>query len=136
MKTQWPRTLLAITTLVAFGAIAAFAGCDTNQSGNIKASRFGDLSHPLGEHASALAEIGGSCDLTLPTGLSSQMLPRRPYLQRMTAGSVDLVWTASAELGGGTVVVAMPGGSVAATASATRDTTAKMPTGVAQWTAA
>lgn len=129
MKAPFPCVLFAIATLTG-------TSCNTNQAGNIKAGRFGDLSHSLGERREARADVRASCDLTPPAGVSSQVLPRRPYLQRMTAGSVDLVWTTNSQVNSGAVVVAGAGGVIAARATATRDASATLPSGGVQWRAA
>lgn len=72
-------------------AMLCFAGCDQNQSGNLAAKHFGDLSHPA-ERGSPLEPLEAACG----TGTMMETIERRPYLQSVTGDSAMLGWVSLA----------------------------------------
>jgi acid phosphatase type 7 len=114
---------------------ATLGGCQSNQSGDLTATRFGDLSYALDPRGHEWG-VEASCDPTpRPDPWRSQVW-RRPYLQRATDVSAQVVWTADLQLAGAEVAVTGPGGAPVLIAPAVRDDSARPATGAVQWTAA
>ena len=74
----------------AFVLLLGLTACDQNQSGNLAATHFGDLSHPA-ERGSALEPFETACG----DGAMTEPIGRRPYLQRVTSSSAMLGWVAA-----------------------------------------
>ena len=128
-----PAALAVLGVAVAMGA----GGCDDSQTGDLAATKFGDLAHRLPQRQPALAELQNSCGLEAPAPEVLTALRRRPYLQRLTSSAVDLVWTADeASAGQMSAVVTNPDGSMVAQPAAVQDQSAHPPDGAAQWIAA
>lgn len=128
MKTTPIRKLSP--ALLAAALIAL--GCDSNRSGDVRATRFGDLSHPLTDRTPALSEMRAVCDMTSPP-MPAGTLPRRPYLQRVTDHSAQLVWTAASSAGAGRVRL-LQGGAITAVVDGQRDPSVPPPR-PPQWSA-
>ncbi|HET6146515.1 MAG TPA: metallophosphoesterase [Polyangia bacterium] len=116
-------------------ALAWGAGCDSNQSGNISAKEVGDLSHALSQRGWGTLDLVG-CDLSVPVAAIPEALRRRPFLQKMTDRSVEVVWTTDGKTGDGAVVVTSPDGTPVTSAAAARDSSAHPLAGAIQWSAA
>lgn len=113
----------------------AAAGCTTNASGDLEATSFGDLSHPLTEVGDPEASVRDACGPAMsPSGPS--VLRRRPYLQQLTDHSVQILWTADATLPSASVRVSRPDGSPVADIPAAVEESATPPEGARLWAAA
>jgi hypothetical protein len=123
-----------VTTIGAAG-LGLFTGCMGNTSGDLAASRFGDLSNPLGAREDAYGEIDAACGLGPPDG-SPSSLRRRPYLQQVQTRSAQLLWTSDASMTTPTVEVTLPGGQLVTTAIGAPDPSASPPESARQWVAA
>lgn len=89
-----PKSLRSIAPALMLLAVGV-PDCDTNLSGDLTATRFGDLSAaPPLERSPAGAPLLAACNLAAELGPPPAGLRREPYLQRMTATSVDVAWTA------------------------------------------
>jgi len=83
-------------SLIIILPFVAGAGCTMNQSGDIAASKTGDLSHPLAERAAPDAEEVARCGGgDLQTSASPAVI-RAPYLQRVSDAGARVMWTAQA----------------------------------------
>jgi hypothetical protein len=120
-----------LLTLVA----ALAGGCQSNQSGDLAATRFGDLSHALGSRPPGLGGAS-SCRSSARPAEGPDRLRRRPYLQQMTAVSVQVVWTAEVQLTAAAVAVTGPDGELVVTSPGVRDERARPALGAVQWQAA
>jgi hypothetical protein len=129
MRRQLSWMMVTIAAALAWGA-----GCDGNQSGNIRAKTVGDLAHALDARGWGAPDLVG-CDLSVPTIALPTPLRRRPFLQKMTDSSVEVVWTTDAETGDGAVVVTSPEGTAVTSVAAGRDVAAHPPGGAIQWSA-
>jgi acid phosphatase type 7 len=129
--------LFAPAPLVLAAAVAAFSGCDTNQSGDLSTTKFGDLTHALleGERGDALAALTDACGVSAPERKSKSPLRRRPYWQQVTHRSATLLWTAHARMQSAVLVASRPDGSVVAMAKAVEDRSARTAP-LVQWNAA
>lgn len=78
-------------------AMIALAGCMTNQSGDIEASRTGDLSHPLAERRAPDAEELARCGTGESLQRAEPMIRRTPYLQRLSDSGTRILWTSQAD---------------------------------------
>jgi hypothetical protein len=123
-----------VTTIGAAG-LGLFTGCMGNTSGDLAASKFGDLSNPLGAREDAYGEIDAACGLAPPDG-SPSSLRRRPYLQQVQTRSAQLLWTSDASMTTPTVEVTLPGGQLVTTAIGAPDPSASPPESARQWVAA
>ncbi|MBA3539706.1 MAG: metallophosphoesterase [Deltaproteobacteria bacterium] len=83
-----------ITALLVATALAA---CGMNESGNLTATKFGDLSHPAerGSPTDALRTACGSGAVTE----AGAVIKRRPYLQQVTTTSAVIGWVSTAPAG-------------------------------------
>ncbi len=74
-------------------SLLGIAACDRNETGNLAATKFGDLSHP--------AQRGSPTDeLTTRCGSGAMMaegaaIQRKPYLQQLTTASAMIGWVSS-----------------------------------------
>lgn len=128
---------VSTTLALAAASLVAGVGCgDSNQAGDLAAEAFGDLSHPLTFRRAALADISETCGLTAYAPAPGTVLQRRPYLQQLTAGSVELAWTTDSNAAAPLVVVTRPDGTPVMTVNAVRDLDARPAGGAAQWQAA
>jgi hypothetical protein len=137
MNTSW-----IIRLFVPIAAVAVAVGsvsCDSNRSGDIRATKVGDLEHALAVNERMVlgAELAPSCD---PDGLgpaAPASLRRWPFLQQVSDRSARVVWTSDTDIAGGTLLVRRhDGGAVVARVAAQRDASARPPRGAAQWQAA
>jgi acid phosphatase type 7 len=126
---------LILATVATATAIGTF-GCDSNRSGNIRATVFGDLSHALGAHTRAFAEMRTACDASVPAGSVDGPLQRRPYLQQLTARSVRVVWTTDASISDASVTVTGTDGTLVAKEGADPDPSARPGKLAVQWSSA
>jgi acid phosphatase type 7 len=122
--------LLALATTVA-------GGCTNNGNvdGRLAAVGTGDLvAPPMGRRSPSQP---GLCGETVFAPRGGELLLRRPYLQRVTASSATVVWTATADASAGALTVAArtPDGVPLALAQATIDAGAPLPRGALQWRA-
>jgi len=84
--------------LVLAAALAAGAGCGTNQSGDLATTQTGDLSNPLAERRAPDEDLVAACgDGTPLTGFELD-LPRSPYLQRLGVSGTRVMWTGVPEV--------------------------------------
>jgi len=113
------------------------AACEVNQSGDLQAERFGDMSHPA-ERGDAHAELVRACGPTPAASAEvASPLRRRPYLQQMTDRSVRVLWTAAPDATAPpSIVVTRADGGVVADVPATHDRSAIPGGGSLQWLAA
>lgn len=116
------------------GSLSLVAACTGNQDGNVQATRVGDLSNPLTQRGDSFADVARLCELSEPSPRETG-LRRRPYLQRLSAQGVDLLWTTAAATRDGAVVVTRPDGAIISLAGAVQDSTAHPPDGAVQWQA-
>jgi hypothetical protein len=115
--------------LFAFIVLAAGCSGDPNESGRVRASKIGALSDVPAPRVAFDQELVASCgQMAGPLELGRTELIRSPYVQRVSARSAMLLWTAST-LDPYTVEVALPGGEPVATFSSTQDASAKPPEG-------
>jgi 3',5'-cyclic AMP phosphodiesterase CpdA len=126
-----PRRSFALR--FALAAALATPGCMSNQSGDLAATRFGDLSHSLGPR-STLQGGGWSCPAGPVPGQPS-LVRRRPYLQQATDVSVQVTWTAEAQLTEARLAVTSLDGAPVLVAAAVRDEWARPEGGAVQWQA-
>ena len=70
------------------------AACDTNQSGNISATKSGDTSRPV-ERSSPTAEQRAACGDGAMTSDGATLVRREPYLQQLTASSGKIGWVST-----------------------------------------
>ena len=103
-------------------ALAVSAACDSNQSGDLATTKFGDLSFalPISERTSALDSSTGACRATDHQDRQGA-LHRRPYLQQVTDRSAMLLWTSAREMTGALVMATGPDGTVLAMAPGAPD---------------
>jgi hypothetical protein len=108
--------------LIAFMVAAAVTGCgDPNESGKVRASRVGALSDVPAPRAAFDEELTASCGPAgTATGVGPSELMRFPYVQRVSATSAALLWTASSPEPY-TVQLTLPGGQQVASLRSTRD---------------
>ena len=108
--------------MVATLAGCALVACDTNQSGDLETTKFGDLSYaiPVSERTSTLGGLPAVCGAA-DVEHRSEVLRRRPYLQQVTDHSALLLWTAGPEMNRALVMATGPDGTVLAMAPAARD---------------
>jgi hypothetical protein len=118
-----------------------------NRTGDLRATKHGDLTYALSERIPALADVKAGCAGPSPTGVDDESrdagvvsraavvpsLARRAYLQRVTATTATLVWTTPRTIDAPTVVVARPDGISVATMVGTVDPSARPPANGVQW---
>jgi calcineurin-like phosphoesterase family protein len=110
----------AIERWAGAGALAvALGACFGNQSGNLGATRMGDLSHPAerGSPVEALTSACGDGGMTLA---GDAVIRRKPYLQQVAAGSATIGWVSTAP-DGERVDVTAPDGRALATVGGERE---------------
>ena len=130
------RVMLSWMMVSVAAALSWGSGCDSNQSGNVHATKLGDLAHVLGKRESPMAQVARACDLSIPAIAAPDALRRRPFLQRLTDRSLDIVWTTDAQAGDATVIVTDRDGAPVVSVAASRDGSARPVNGAVQWTAA
>jgi 3',5'-cyclic AMP phosphodiesterase CpdA len=97
-------------------AILVLAACETNQSGNLRATKTGDTSHPLAKQ-SPIEEVRAACgNGTVLDGRA--VVHREPYLQQVTPHSAMVGWVSMEGVGERVDAEAFDG-HVAVTARAT-----------------
>jgi acid phosphatase type 7 len=74
--------------LLGFGFLAA---CTTNQSGNVAATKSGDVDHLL-QRSSPVDALRAACGDGGMTSDGSALMRRQPYLQQVTTTSAKLGW--------------------------------------------
>ncbi len=109
--------------------VAAFAACDTNQSGNVGFTKLGDMSNSV-ERSSPLAELQAACGKGAPTAAGS-VIQREPYLQQVTSSSAMIGWVTTSPADEH-VVVTTPDGAEVATAEGIMQRSAQRSTGETQ----
>ena len=87
-----PRFLLVAAALVPG------AGCMGNQSGDLAASKTGDLSNPLADRLAPDEELVAACGDGNPLLGFELDLTRAPYLQRLDDAGTRVMWTGQPEL--------------------------------------
>ena len=70
--------------------VAALAACDSNQSGNVGATKVGDMTNAV-ERSSPLTELREACGRGAPT-VAGSVIQRDPYLQQVTTSSAMVGW--------------------------------------------
>jgi acid phosphatase type 7 len=124
----WPGAILIVLSSTGFSR------CSSNQSGDLAAQKFGDLNHALAARGpAATAAIDRDCGLTRQQPPSQ--LRRRPYIQRLSESSLDIVWTQSAPAAAPEVTISRPDGTPVARAAAVVDTSARPIGSALQWSA-
>jgi hypothetical protein len=107
---QYPRLVVVVLGLAA---------CDSNQSGNLEARQFGDVSRPA-ELGSPIEEVRDAC------GDGQAMVPgqleRMPYLQQVTSTSAMIGWVSTTS-GEQWVEVSSPGDAPVRTVASEREAT-------------
>ena len=103
--------------------------CDTNQSGNVGATKFGDLTHPV-ERGSPLEELQAACGSGGMTEAGA-VVHRQPYLQQVTATSAMLGWVTMSPAGEH-VAVTRPDGTAVMSAPAVVQRSAQRSSGETQ----
>jgi acid phosphatase type 7 len=88
-------------------ALSLLGACTLNQSGNIGASKVGDLSNPA-ERRSPIEELRAACGTGDPTDYGKRTLKREPYLQQVTDLGAMVGWVTTEPVGAH-VNVATPG---------------------------
>jgi hypothetical protein len=91
MEMSLPRFLVA-------AALVPGAGCMGNQSGDLAASKTGDLSNPLAERSAPDVELAAACGDGGPILGFELDLARTPYLQRLDDTGTRVMWTGQPEL--------------------------------------
>lgn len=126
-------------------ALALTAGClpscDANVSGDLAALTSGDLSNPAAVRSDGYADIAIACGDNAgsleadasPEGYGRMV--RRPYLQRVTDTTAELLWTA-ADSAAATAVVRDPSGEIVAEVLGVPDPGVAARGGVQQYIAA
>jgi acid phosphatase type 7 len=123
-----------MTAAFAGLVVGAVSACSANESGDLQAERFGDLSHLL-TGGNPDTEIVVACGpATSPAGGS--VLRRRPYLQQLTDRSAQILWVADRGAAAASVRLSLPDGSPAGEVTVTEDADASAPGGARQWVAA
>jgi hypothetical protein len=103
--------------LAALGVALVITGCDQNESGNIAATKFGDLSHPA-DRGSPIAELRAACgdgEMMTPAG---EVVRRLPYVQQTTTTSATIGWV-TVQPDGERAIVTLPDGTPVTTVDAT-----------------
>jgi hypothetical protein len=77
--------------LCSLGVALVLTGCDMNESGNLAATKFGDLSHPAerGSPIDGLRTACGEGELIAPGG---DVVRRLPYIQQTTTAAARVGW--------------------------------------------
>jgi hypothetical protein len=101
--------------------VVGFAACTTNESGNIRATKLGDTSHPA-ERGSPTEALRAACGNGAPT-LDGTIIARQPYLQQVTGSSAMVGWVTNAP-DGEHVDISLPDGTATLSKPAEIDTTA------------
>jgi hypothetical protein len=120
--------------LMFFSAVGAGAcGVGSNVSGQLGATRMGDLTNPPAERGDGRLALTQACGQ--PSATSARYaFERTPYLQRVGASSAELAWVSPADPDLSVVVSAI-GGSVLASPLAAKDPSAALGSSAAQWLA-
>jgi len=84
--------------LVVAAALAAGAGCMTNQSGDLATTQTGDLSNPLADRRAPDEDLVAACGDGSPLLGYELDLPRSPYLQRLGSNATRVMWTGVPEV--------------------------------------
>jgi 3',5'-cyclic AMP phosphodiesterase CpdA len=114
--------------------VLAVAGCGPgNVSGDLEASRTGDLSNAPAERGDGVAALAQAC-ARAEAPPAEYGTSRRPYLQQMTSRSVRLMWASPAEPPP-SVAVTTPDGAPVAEVGAERDAGAMPAGGAVPWAA-
>ncbi|MBZ0236340.1 MAG: metallophosphoesterase family protein [Deltaproteobacteria bacterium] len=104
-------------------AVLALPACMMNQSGNIEATKTGDISRPAAK-GSPVAELRAACGAEgFMTGPGVASVARQPYLQQVTPTSAMIGWVA-VEGGEGRVEITTPDGAQVASKAADVEVTA------------
>jgi len=101
--------------LVGVAPVLASAGCDSNASGNVGATKLGDTSRPA-ERGSPLTALQEACAAS-GTMLTSGLVTREPYMQQVTPTAAIVGWVTTAA-DGQTVEITTPDGAPIMTAAA------------------
>ena len=130
-NTVLPRVLLFVLPLVVAGSGAC--GVSANISGQLGATRTGDLSNPPAERSDGRTPILQACAQG-SAATASFTFARTPYLQQVTDGSADLSWVSPAN---GTLSVALTAtdGRAVGSPLAAPDKSALVAAGASQWLA-
>ncbi len=112
---------------------AGACGVGPNVSGQIGATKTGDLTNPPAERGDGRLVLTQACGQPSPTA-TPFTFERTPYLQRVGTSSAELAWVSPADTDLSVVVSAI-GGSVLASPLAAKDPSATLGTGAAQWLA-
>jgi hypothetical protein len=123
-------------------AASLAAGCNLNQSGDLRASHLGDLTNALASRADGQLAVDQACGLShegeeapgAPPAATSPFR-RRPYLQQMTSTSVHVDWISGSELAP-SVVFTLPDGSGATAVTAVADEATPASETTRAWSAA
>ena len=112
---------------------AGACGVGANVSGQLGATKTGDLTNPPAERGDGRLALTQACGQPSPTA-TPYTFERTPYLQRVGTSSAELAWVSPADTDLSVVVSAI-GGSVLASPLAAKDPSATLGTGAAQWLA-
>jgi hypothetical protein len=119
-------------TLLITLATAGLNQCQSNQAGDLAAQKIGDLHHALTTRTPAAGPITRACRLE---ERPASELRRRPYLQRMTDRSLEVVWVQSPEAPAAEVAVFRPDGTAVMSVAAAADASAHPAGAGVQWSA-
>lgn len=128
-----PKHFPGLAMALAVPALTALAGCmSSNQSGDLTAERFGDLTNPPAVRQDAFEELVAACGS--PVVNPDTALRRAPYLQQLAQGSGRVLWTEEGDptsaLG-----ITLPDGTPVARVDAVMDGAIAIPNGARQWDA-
>ncbi|HLL23922.1 MAG TPA: metallophosphoesterase family protein [Kofleriaceae bacterium] len=125
-----------MTAKLLVAGLVLVCACDPNQSGNIGATKLGDVSHPA-TRKSPLEDLQTACGAggSLLLGTST-MIQRRPYLQQVTSDSAIVGWVTDAPSGQTIEITGPDGKMVSAAAAAPEDAGARSAGEKQMWTTA
>jgi hypothetical protein len=129
MRTLHPPRVLSVLLLTGAGA----CGVGPNISGQLGATRFGDVSNPPAERVDGRTAITQACGQPA-SATARYAFERAPYLQQVTDGSADLSWVSQADANL-SVKVSTTDGTVIGSPAAARDPSAIVAAGSSQWLA-
>jgi hypothetical protein len=109
--------------------VVCLGACDRNQSGNVGATKLGDLTNQA-VRGSPVEELRAACGDGAPTPAGA-VVQRTPYLQQVTTSSAMIGWVTTAPEGE-RVVVTTPAGDAVTTAPAVVQRSAQRSAGETQ----
>src|SRR5690349_9188251 len=92
MQKHVVRGLMVVSLVVGAGA----CGVGANVSGQLGATRVGDVTNPPAERGDGRLPLTQACGQPSPTA-APYAFARAPYLQRVGAASAELAWVSPAD---------------------------------------